>query len=66
LRHSLGALLLERRRYRPQVHNAPGHWQLTGERFIDPSSGKVMEVRYNEITGERDYLETTSSDTADG
>jgi hypothetical protein len=54
----LGAVLFERRRYRPAL---PGgsqgwEWQDTGERFVDPSSGQVMEVRYNATTGERDYV----------
>lgn len=53
----LAALAFERRRYRPAVDSARGHWQLTGERFVDPSSGRTMEVRYNPTTGERDYVE---------
>ena len=55
----VGALLFERQRYRPAVDRAQGPWQLTGERFVDPSSGQMVEVRYNPQTGQRDY---TSAD----
>lgn len=30
-------------------------WQTTGERFVDPVSGKLVQVRYNPQTGERAY-----------
>ncbi|GEM_PF-243908 len=63
-----GALLLaatafERGRYRPRVSSSSGRWQLTGERFKDPSSGRLMEVRFNPETGERDYVEVESGIT---
>ncbi|HET8608360.1 MAG TPA: hypothetical protein VFM11_01355 [Burkholderiales bacterium] len=32
-----------------------GDWQPTGERFMDPASGQLLEVYYNPQTGERDY-----------
>ncbi|MGH8599813.1 MAG: hypothetical protein ACRET1_04060 [Burkholderiales bacterium] len=32
-----------------------GDWQPTGERFMDPVSGRLLEVYYNPATGERDY-----------
>jgi hypothetical protein len=32
-----------------------GDWQLTGERFVDPGSGRLLDVYYNPQTGERDY-----------
>ena len=51
------ALLFERRRYRPRVNRAAGRWEKTDERFIDPTSGHVIEVRYNPETGERDYVD---------
>jgi hypothetical protein len=51
----VAALLLERGRYRPPV-DAGGRWQETGERFIDPSTGQLMKVRYNPQTGARDYV----------
>ena len=53
------AMLLERQRYRTQVDRTQGHWQPTGERFVDPTSGRLMEVFYNSATGERDYREAT-------
>ena len=56
-----GSIVLERRGYRPRVDRARGHWQRTGERFVDPSSGRLMEVRYNPDTGERDYVDVDTS-----
>lgn len=32
-------------------------WQTTGERFVDPTSGRLVEVRYNPQTGERAYVD---------
>lgn len=55
-----GGILFERRGYHPKVDRARGGWQSTGERFIDPTSGQMMEVRYNSETGERDYVESDS------
>jgi hypothetical protein len=52
-----GSIVLERRGYRPRVDHARGRWQRTGERFVDPSSGRLVEVRYNPDTGERDYVD---------
>jgi membrane protein implicated in regulation of membrane protease activity len=52
-----GAILFERRGYHPNVDRARGKWQLTGERFVDPTTGKMMQVRFNPETGERDYIE---------
>lgn len=51
----IAALLFERGRYRPRVTDS-GRWQETGERFVDPSTGQLMMVRYNPQTGARDYL----------
>jgi hypothetical protein len=56
-----GAIVLvgtvfERGRYKPAVTSDGTDWQTTGERFTDGSSGKLMEVRYNARTGERDYV----------
>jgi hypothetical protein len=56
-----GGLLFERRGYHPRVNRRLGGWQATGERFIDPTTGRLMEVRYNPETGERDYVESDSS-----
>ena len=49
----IAALLFERGRYRPTL-TPGGKWQETGERFVDPSTGKLMKVRYNPQTGVRD------------
>ena len=35
----------------------PGRdWSLTGERFLDPQSGEMLEVWYCPRTGERAYV----------
>jgi hypothetical protein len=54
----IAALLLERGRYRPPTTES-GAWQETQERFVDPSTGQLMKVRYNPQTGARDYVPTT-------
>ncbi|HXY22335.1 MAG TPA: hypothetical protein VEI29_06600 [Burkholderiaceae bacterium] len=51
----LAAVLVERWRYRPSSPARPDTWQPTGERFIDPESGRPMQVLYNPSTGERRY-----------
>lgn len=57
----LSAMLFERQRYRARVDRTQGHWQPTGERFVDPTTRRLMEVFYNPATGERDYREVTST-----
>ena len=54
---TVSAVLLERNRYRAKVDRTRGHWQPTGERFVDPTTGRLVEVFYNSATGERDYRE---------
>lgn len=56
----VGAVLLERKRYRAQVDRTQGYWQPTGERFVDPTTERLMEVFYNPATGERDYRDVTN------
>ncbi|HLX40926.1 MAG TPA: hypothetical protein VKR42_10345 [Ktedonobacteraceae bacterium] len=56
----VSAMLLERQRYRTRVDRNQGYWQPTGERFVDPTTGQLMEVLYNRATGERDYREVTN------
>jgi hypothetical protein len=51
----LAAVLFERGRYRPAV-TPGGNWQETDERFVDPTTGQLMRVRYNPQTGARDYV----------
>ena len=53
-----GGILFERRGYHPRVDQTRGTWQPTGERFVDPTTDQMMEVRYNPETGERDYIES--------
>jgi hypothetical protein len=51
----IAALLFERGRYRP-IGTESGPWQDTDERFVDPTTGTLMKVRYNPRTGARDYV----------
>jgi hypothetical protein len=44
-------------RYRPRVRSGNEGWEPTGERFIDPGTGKLVDVVYNPQTGEREYRE---------
>jgi hypothetical protein len=49
--------LFERWRYR-RYERVPGAaWQATGERFLDPTTGKDIEVFYDPVSGERRYVE---------
>lgn len=48
-------VLFEARRYR--TRSTAGRWQDTDERFIDPSTGHLVQVRFNPQTGERDYVD---------
>ena len=54
-----GGILFERSGYRSNADSTQGKWQPTGERFNDPTSGKIVEVYYNPQTGERDYRESS-------
>jgi hypothetical protein len=51
----LVGVLLEARRYRGR--EGAGSWESTSERFVDPTSGRLMEVQYNAATGERRYVD---------
>jgi hypothetical protein len=51
------ALLFERRGYHPKVDWTSPDWETTSERFVNPVSGHLIEVRYNPDTGERDYVD---------
>ena len=46
-------------RYRNANVTARTTWQPTGEKFIDPGSGKLVEVDYDPKTGERRYRDTS-------
>jgi hypothetical protein len=48
---------LERVFYKPLLRGSPGAgWQRTGERFIDPESGRMVDVFYNASSGQRQYV----------
>ena len=50
-------LLIERWRYKPLSGRNPGpDWTATGERFIDPETGKLVAVYFHPRTGERRYV----------
>ena len=49
--------LFERWRYRNKRACAAGNWQVTGERFVDPETGREVEVLYDSNSGERRYRE---------
>lgn len=53
------ALIFERWRYGRKSNAQSASWQPTGERFVDPGSGRLTEVRYNPKTGERAYIPTS-------
>ncbi|MGC8485336.1 MAG: hypothetical protein ACP5O6_06835 [Candidatus Baltobacteraceae bacterium] len=53
----LVAVIFEGSHYRPKIDRNAAGWEPTGERFVDPTSGKLVEVRYNPTSGERDYIE---------
>ncbi|HET6893957.1 MAG TPA: hypothetical protein VFH72_01075 [Candidatus Baltobacteraceae bacterium] len=55
----VASLVFERRYRRNRMRSATQPWEPTGERFMDPSSGKLVQVYYNPKTGERDYREST-------
>jgi hypothetical protein len=49
------ATLFERWRYRANAPRTGDGWVATEERFIDPESGKLVQVYYQASTGERRY-----------
>jgi hypothetical protein len=58
----LGALIFigtrfERWRYRRYESTPDASWQATGERFVDPGSGRDVEVFYDPKSGERRYVQ---------
>ena len=58
----VGGILFERSGYRSRVNRTRGKWQPTGERFNDPTTGRIVEVYYNPQTGERDYRDSSHQD----
>jgi hypothetical protein len=49
--------LFERWRYTQSDESGGKHWEPTGERFTDPTTGRIVEVMYDPTTGERRYVE---------
>jgi hypothetical protein len=49
--------LFERWRYNNKNASMAADWEATGERFVDPATGKNMEVLYDPRSGERQYRE---------
>ena len=50
----LAGILFEQH-YRGRKATAAADFQKTGERFVDPTTGKLTEVLYDPKTGERVY-----------
>jgi hypothetical protein len=51
-------IVYERVRYKSLARRQPGPgWQRTGERFVDPASGKMVAVYFRPADGERMYVE---------
>jgi hypothetical protein len=48
-------VLLERGRHRRAA--GAGKWQSTSERFVDPTTGRLMQVQYDPASGERRYVD---------
>jgi quinol-cytochrome oxidoreductase complex cytochrome b subunit len=60
----VAAVLFERWRYsHPERRRPDANWQATGERFIDPESGKRMEVFFDPETGKRKYVEMSDRES---
>jgi quinol-cytochrome oxidoreductase complex cytochrome b subunit len=50
-------LFIERWRYKPLAARSHGlEWTATGERFVDPETGKLVTVYFHPATGERRYV----------
>lgn len=49
------AVWIERWRYVARSAAPGAGWQVTGERFVDPETGRTMQVLYHPGTGERRY-----------
>jgi hypothetical protein len=49
--------VFERIRYKPILPDTPGFgWVGTDERFVDPETGKAVDVFYHPASGERRYV----------
>ena len=54
--------VFERWRYKQPKTAAAARGSATGERFIDPETGALMEVYYDASTGERTYVKVSDRD----
>ena len=52
----LAAIAFERGRYRPTI-DPSARADRTGERFIDPVTTRLIEVRFDPRTGKREYVD---------
>jgi hypothetical protein len=51
------SVAIERWRYKSLADRPPGpSWVATGERFVDPETGKLVAVYHHPGTGERRYV----------
>ena len=58
-------VVLERVFYKPLEPWPPGAgWVRTDERFVDPDSGKMVDVFYHQASGERRYVAQESPGSA--
>jgi hypothetical protein len=53
-------IVWERWQYKKPLAHPAAHWQATGERFVDPQSGKTLEVYFDPRNGESHYVEAKS------
>jgi fatty acid desaturase len=49
-------VLFERNRYKTVADRPLPGWEATGERFIDPETGKQVTVYYDAKSGQRQYV----------
>jgi len=55
------AVLFERRGYHPRAPD-PASLRVTGERFVDPTTGDMVEVWEDPVTRAREYRPASSSE----
>lgn len=53
-------LLFRKGGYKRRPRDAPPgpDWRPTGERFVDPTSGEMLEVWFHPASGERAYVQS--------
>jgi hypothetical protein len=57
----LAAILFERWRYRQAPKLSDDDWVRTDERFVDPETGKTLQVWYDPRTGRRSYIDAAQT-----